>query len=129
MLSLFVTVAMTSCDIIHPYQRPAGIANNGLYRDTTITDSTTIASISWKQFFADSFLRALIQEGIDNNYDLKIASARIREAEANYHQAYLAFFPSLMGNADATLSRSGQSKSLGNSPTGNQSYETFLSSS
>ncbi|HEY2721238.1 MAG TPA: TolC family protein [Chitinophagaceae bacterium] len=117
---------VTSCHVLHPYERPGGVAGQGLYRDTTITDSTTIAIIPWKLFFADSSLQSLIQEGINNNYDLKIAVARIREAEANYHQAYLAFFPSITGNADATISNNAQSNV---STTGtSKSLQTYLSS-
>src|SRR5580692_6261638 len=91
LLLLLILWAAASCKVTQPYQRPAGTGDNGLYRDTTITDTTTIANIPWKQMFPDTLLQSLIQEGIDHNYDLKIAIARISEAAANFRQSKAAF--------------------------------------
>ncbi len=119
---LLATFAIAACKVTQPYHRAAQIAGNGLYRDTTITDSATIASIPWRQFFTDSLLQRLIEEGLRNNLDLGIAAARIREAEANYRQSKEAFFPSL--NAGA----SGSVQKPPGAPSG-QTFEAFLSSS
>src|ERR1700742_3217613 len=88
-------IAMPACKVTHPYQRAGNIAGNGLYRDTTITDTVSIGDILWKQFFTDTVLQHLIEEGIRNNLDIGIAVARIHEAEANFRQSKDAFFPSL----------------------------------
>lgn len=55
--------------------------------------------------FADTVLQRLIQEGINNNLDLKIAVARIKSAAANFKQSKLALYPNVDANASATFQR------------------------
>jgi NodT family efflux transporter outer membrane factor (OMF) lipoprotein len=121
-LLLLAALAIAACKVTKPYNRAQNIGGNGLYRDTTITDTASIANMSWRQFFADTVLQHLIQEGIDHNLDLGIAVARIHEAEANFHQSKAAFYPSLLANASG-----GVQKNPGIPST--QSYEAYLSSS
>jgi multidrug efflux system outer membrane protein len=42
----------------------------------------TVADLNWWQLFQDPALQALIREGVANNLDLRIASARVVEARA-----------------------------------------------
>ena len=122
MTLLWAILAITACKVTKPYQRAQNTTGNGLYRDTTITDTSTIANIPWRQFFADTVLQHLIQEGIDHNLDLGIAVARIHEAEANFRQSKEAFYPSLIGNATGGLQKNPGVPST-------QTYEAYLSSS
>lgn len=121
-------VAMTaSCKVTKPYQRPEQVADNALYRDVNTTDSTTIANMPWQQLFTDTDLQALIQEGISNNLDLKIAVARIKSASANLQQSKLAFLPTLDATASATKKKLSVTQGAGFLAT--TSYELSLSSS
>jgi outer membrane protein, multidrug efflux system len=122
MTLLLAILAITACKVTKPYSRAQNIAGNGLYRDTTITDTSTIGNVPWRQFFADTVLQHLIQEGIDHNLDLGIAVARIHEAEANFRQSKEAFYPSLIGNASGGLQKNPGVPST-------QTYEAYLSSS
>lgn len=88
-----------ACRITQKYKQPADIAGNKLYRDVTTTDTATLATMPWKQLFTDTLLQSLIQEGINNNLDLKIATARIQQAQANFKQSRLMFIPSLSATA------------------------------
>ena len=112
-LLILVLLAITACKVTKPYNRAQNIAGNGLYRDTAITDTSTIANIPWRQFFADTVLQHLIQEGIDHNLDLGIAIARIHEAEANFRQSKEAFYPSLLANASGALQKAPGTPSSG----------------
>lgn len=85
---------MPACKLRQPYTRPDAKTDSA-YRGGTTNDTTTIASLSWKKMFKDAKLQDLIQEGITNNYDLKVAIARIKQADANLRQAKAAFFPTL----------------------------------
>lgn len=85
---------MPACKLRQPYTRPDAKTDSA-YRGGTTNDTTTIASLSWKQMFKDAKLQDLIQEGITNNYDLKVAIARIKQADANLRQAKAAFLPTL----------------------------------
>jgi NodT family efflux transporter outer membrane factor (OMF) lipoprotein len=119
---LLAAVAITACKVTKPYGRAGNIAGNGLYRDTTIIDTTTIADVPWRQFFADTLLQHLIEEGIRNNLDLRVAAARIHEAQANFRQSTEAFYPSLLANAAGSIQKSPGVRST-------QNYEVYLSSS
>ncbi|MBJ6144720.1 efflux transporter outer membrane subunit [Hymenobacter sp. BT559] len=99
-------LAGSGCDILRPYGRP-DTATTGLYRDRTPTDTTSLAQRPWQQLFTDPNLQKLIAEGIENNRNLKVADARIAQAQALLAQSRAAFLPSLTGRATTTLSRAG----------------------
>lgn len=106
---------LSSCKITKTYNRPT-VSTNGLYRDQQLNDTATIAAMPWQSLFADTILRSLIQEGLNNNLDLKTAVQRIVEAQATLQQSKAAFYPSLSGNAGVT--RSKQSSAGLNYPAG-----------
>ncbi|MEZ2334579.1 efflux transporter outer membrane subunit [Mucilaginibacter sp. RCC_168] len=114
---LFVSLsgALLSCRITKSYKRP-DVNTQGLYRGSQSTDTTTIASTPWQSLFADTVLRSLIQEGLNNNLDLKTAVQKILEAQATLRQSKAAYLPSLSGNA--SLTRSKQSQAGLNFPEG-----------
>ena len=87
-------LCLTSCGISKKYHRPA-MAMDGLYRDVETTDTTTIANLPYTTLFKDEKLQKLIAEGIANSYDLKVAVARIKQAEASFEQTKSLFLPSL----------------------------------
>lgn len=105
--ALSAAMIISSC-VTKKYQRPdLNVQTDKLYRDTTISDTTSIATVPVEQLFADTVLQGLIKEGIQNNLDLKTAMQRINEAYATVQQTKAAFFPSLSGNA--TITRNKQS--------------------
>ncbi|WP_285056951.1 efflux transporter outer membrane subunit [Pedobacter ginsengisoli] len=127
----FCTLALTAC-VTKKYERPA-LNSNGLYRDNTVTDTTTIADLPWKTLFADQTLQTLIQQGLNENLDLKQAVERIKIAEAALLQSKAAFLPSL--SADVSVTDAKQSKAALNFPPGvninteTQTYRAQLSTS
>ncbi|QXV64292.1 efflux transporter outer membrane subunit [Mucilaginibacter sp. 21P] len=102
---LWVTMIISSC-VTKKYQRPnLNTQTDRLYRDTTITDTTSIATMPIEQLFADVELQNLIKEGLQNNLDLKTAMQRINEAYATVQQTKAALFPSLSANAQITRTK------------------------
>jgi multidrug efflux system outer membrane protein len=99
-------LAGSGCGILHPYGRP-DTATSGLYRDANPTDTISLANRPWQQLFTDPYLQKLIAEGLANNRNLKVADARIAQAQALLAQSRAAFLPSLSGRATTTLSRIG----------------------
>ncbi|GAB4022055.1 TolC family protein [Spirosoma migulaei] len=104
-LTLLLGALLASCSVTKPYEQP-GLTTNKLYRGQQTTDSSTLASLPWRQMFSDTILQRLIERGLSNNLDLKIAVARMQAAEANVLQSKLAFYPTLSTNAGFTLSKS-----------------------
>ncbi|WP_281227289.1 efflux transporter outer membrane subunit [Flavobacterium aquiphilum] len=114
-----LAVLPVGCLVGPKYQKPEdqSAAN---YRNGTANADTlaSVVNIKWFDLFNDEVLKGLIKKGLENNYDMKIALARIERtrAELGYSKADLlpavgysatvnsnkkSFLPS---NASATLS-------------------------
>lgn len=103
LLGLVATIGFSSCQITNKYKSPEYDSEN-LYRGETSSDTTSIANTPWKEYFSDPLLQALIDEGLEKNFDLQIAYLRIQQGEANLGMAKAAYFPSvaLVGQVDQT---------------------------
>lgn len=97
-LLVLALVFSASCKVTQPYQHAQDVSS-ALYRDVNTADTNSIARLPYQQIFADTLLQSLIAEGIKNNFDIKIAQARIKQAEANFTQSRQAFLPAINGNA------------------------------
>jgi multidrug efflux system outer membrane protein len=116
-IAFFTVIAgvLSACRVGKTYQSP-DVSTGNLYRGKTATDSATMATLPWQSLFADTALKALIQEGISNNLDLKSAVQRILVAQAALQQSKAAFLPNL--SAGAGVTRSKQSQAGLNFPAG-----------
>lgn len=102
-----VTAVMVfgGCSIYSHYSRPDDISTEGLFGENVSTvDSTSIASIGWREFFTDPQLQELIEYGLQNNIDLKVAESRIIEAESALRTVRLSYYPSFSFSPQGTLS-------------------------
>lgn len=115
LVALFLTMALASCKITKTYERP-DLKTEALYRDQNSTDTTSMAKMPWQSLFSDGKLKELIQEGLDQNLDLKNALQNIIQAQATLHQSKLAFLPNL--TADASAARNKASEAGLNFPPG-----------
>lgn len=94
LLGLILSIGFTSCGVTGKYKTPE-IDTQDLFRGINPSDTTTIANVPWRDYFSDPLLQALIDEGLNNNYDLKIAVSRIKQTEASLYIAKSAFFPTV----------------------------------
>lgn len=92
LLGVTLSIGFNSCQVVNKYKAPE-IDSDSLYRDDNSTDTTTIASIPWRDYFKDPLLQALIDEGLNNSYDMRITVERIKQAEAALGMARAAYFP------------------------------------
>lgn len=98
-------LTVSGCGTYKKYQRP-DIAVDSLYRDATVTeDTTSLAQLSWRELFTDSYLQSLIEQGLEYNTDLRVAYLKVTEAEARLQTARLSYLPSLSAGADASTNR------------------------
>jgi len=104
-LALAAGCALAAC-ATQTYERPPTIETPALFRsDAPLAGDTSIASLPWQALFSDGTLRALIQEGLQQNLDLKIASSRIDAARANLSQSGAALLPTLQADAQYSVIR------------------------
>lgn len=101
---LFALTLLTGCSIYRPYTRPE-VETDGLYRDIPVEDTVTLASLSWRELFTDPQLQTLIETGLEQNTDLRIARLRTEAAEATLLNARLSYLPSVSLNPEGGISR------------------------
>ncbi len=102
-----VTLSFASC-VTQKYKAPGIPINGQLYRADSTTapgDTTTIATLPYRSLFADTILQNLIEEGLRENPDLKVAMERMTEAGENFKQSKAASLPSLSANVNVTQSK------------------------
>jgi multidrug efflux system outer membrane protein len=96
--SMFLTLALFlvvgGCKVGPNYKQPKYDVGKA-YRFSNSVDSASLADTSWTYLFTDPTLQALIRKGIDNNFDLKIATERVNQAQAAFKQARAEIWPSI----------------------------------
>lgn len=96
---------LQSCFVAKDYERPSWdtIDETSFYRtDQHVQDSLSMADISWRELFTDSYLVTYIEEGLQNNIDIRIALENILIAEAYRRQSNTGYWPTLNGQAGVT---------------------------
>ena len=71
------------------------------------TAKTSIASINWRQYFADPLLTKLIETGLANNSDLQIALQRIESSRSSVKLANARLLPQVNLNIGAGIRKFG----------------------
>ena len=79
---LVVTLLLAGCKVGPSYNRPDLGTPNSFLNTKQQSENESVANIKWFSLFNDPVLTALIQKGIENNYDLKIALTRLDQAKA-----------------------------------------------
>jgi multidrug efflux system outer membrane protein len=82
------TTMLAGCNLAPTYVRPAGaipatLPQGGAYPPAA-TDARDVTAIGWRDFFVDSRLRQVIETGLANNRNLRIAAANVLQARAQY---------------------------------------------
>ena len=131
-----MATTLQSCFVAKDYVRPEFQETENLYRtDNLPQDSLSMADVSWKNMFTDAYLKQYIEEGLQNNLDIRVALQQMAAAEAYMKQGKAGYFPSLNGNASVThqeLSKNSQFGSFFNGSidqyelTGNLSWEADI---
>lgn len=89
---------MSSCGVYRKYQSQTEVPDNVFGTGDTIArlqSETTIAEISWRDFFTDPLLRDLIDSALVRNTDLQSAQITVLQAQASLKAAKLAYLPSI----------------------------------
>ncbi len=100
---------VSGCGLYSKYeQSPDTEITDNLYSYIEATsDTTSLATLTWQELFTDSYLRGLIEQGLENNTDLNVARLNVDQAQIALKTARLAFLPSLDLSATGNLTSSG----------------------
>lgn len=101
---LVLAALLTGCVLGPDYHRPA-VDAPASFRGAAEANPGTLADLPWWAVFKDETLQALIREALTNNYDVRIAVARVEQARAISVQTHAGFYPQVGYEADATRGR------------------------
>ena len=99
---------LTGCGIYNKYEQKTPTPSDAFGSDQNIqaaTSETTIAQMSWREFFTDPMLQQLIEQVLANNTDLNSARIAVEKSQAALTAAKLAYLPSLALAPQGTLAK------------------------
>lgn len=123
-----ITVSLQGCGVYQKYSKTTEVDKNlfgGEYVNeyAAVDTASSIATLSWREFFTDPQLRNLIDSALVRNTDLRTAGLRVEQASAALSAARLAYLPSVSLTGDGTLSRWDGQDSKTYNLGGNASWE------
>ncbi len=95
--------ALTGCSLAPTYQRPAAPIPSS-WSDQSNLQGRLVQNEDWQSYFTDPRLQALIAAALEHNRDLRMATARIAEARAQYGIQQSERLPNLNLNASRNAS-------------------------
>jgi multidrug efflux system outer membrane protein len=103
---------LAACAVGPNYKRPAVDVPAGYRHAATQTnvpaDATSFADLKYWEVYQDEQLTGYLREALANNYDLKIATARVMQALAASHITRAQFFPSVYAGGDIYTTRTSE---------------------
>jgi len=103
--ALAAMLLLGGCSMNPTYERPEPPVPAAWPDDIKSVGTANAKALDWNTFFPDERLRALIRLALDNNRDLRIATARIAEARALYGIQRADRLPSLAVGVSQTAAR------------------------
>ena len=91
-----VGMSLTGCGLYNKYEQktdtPSDVFGENIASQNT---DSSIAEMSWREFFTDPLLQQLIDQVLANNADLNSARIAVEKSQASLSAARLAYLPSL----------------------------------
>src|SRR5437773_11716854 len=121
-LALLLAVPLSACMVGPDYRRPE-VEVPAAWR-LGATEASQISNIAWWDQFEDPALSDLVRTALANNKDLKIATANVDQAAAQYGIVHSAEFPQLSAGASAERQRLSRTTAIGGG-TGRGQFNDF----
>ncbi len=117
--SMLVT-GIVGCAVGPDYKRPeAGVPANFHSPSMELSGGSgtnALGDVGWWQVMKDPQLQGYITEALTNNWDIKVAAARVLQAEAAARVTRSQFFPTVAGGGDLLTTRSSENGPAGAIP-------------
>lgn len=96
---------LSSCSVYKEFQPTTEVDKNLYGKENTSSDTTSVATLSWRELFHDVRLQRLIDTALVRNTDLRTARLRVEQAEADLFTARLSYLPSANLGAEGGMSQ------------------------
>lgn len=135
-VALFGVLMYAGCTVGPDYKRPGTempiefrAPQPGTNTAANIVKSeNTGGELGWWEVFRDSHLQDLLHEGLTNSYDIRIAAARILQAEASLKVQRSRYFPTINAGGDWATTRTSEKGPLGKPLNPERAYgDVFVS--
>jgi multidrug efflux system outer membrane protein len=124
MTPIFLALLLAGCAVGPDYKRPPVSAPQNFRGDTTgLTNS--LGDMPWWELFRDETLQALIRGALTNNYDVRIAAARVEQARAVLAENRAGYYPQITYQGAAGVGKNAQVGSVSPKVAQNQWYEAI----
>ena len=103
-----VGMTLTGCGLFKKYESKVTAPADAFGSTPEVTDlegGTSLAQMSWREFFTDPLLQQLIEQVLANNTDLNSARISVEMSNAALKVAKMAYLPSLALTPQGTLSK------------------------
>jgi len=102
-----VSLMLTGCGLYNKYEKTVEESADVFGNDQGINAAmgeTSIAEMSWREFFTDPLLQQLIEQALANNTDMATARINVEKSEIALKARKLAYLPSLYFSPQGALS-------------------------
>jgi NodT family efflux transporter outer membrane factor (OMF) lipoprotein len=102
-----LVLLLGGCAVGPNYKRPDADTPEQ-YRGSANGGTNSFADTRWPEVFGDPQLQIYISEALTNNWDIKIAAARVLQAQASARVARSQFFPNVAVGGDMITARTSE---------------------
>jgi multidrug efflux system outer membrane protein len=125
---LLLSTLLAGCVVGPRYHAPEPSAPGKFASKPDNATTSTVDATWWKRLH-DAQLNSLIAQAVQQNRDLKVAEARLKEARALWTQARLDLLPTVQSEAGYTNTRSSKARSFGGESASSELHEAGLDAS
>jgi multidrug efflux system outer membrane protein len=122
----FVALLVSGCMVGPDYSRPPVLVPDNYRFAVAPATAESIADLPWFEVFRDPVLQELVREALRNNYDLRIAAARVEEARAQIGIARSFLFPQLNFNGGGSAQQVSRATDPPESFGANRNFQNWL---
>ena len=119
-LVLLLLLSLLPVDVAAQKNQPVPVKTPDTFRGSEGLDQNSIGDLKWFEVFKDPELQQLVRTAMVQNYDLRLAGARINAARANLGLARSEQLPQFEASADLTTNRFSNNGQLAGSGQGGQ---------
>lgn len=95
-------LSLQSCFVARTYEQPEVVREEYYRTDAFPQDSLNMAEVSWRNMFNDPQLQQYIEEGLEQNIDIRVAIQQVLVAEAYVKQGKAGYLPTLNAKGQYT---------------------------
>ena len=100
-----LALTLAGCSLAPAYVRPPSPVPSALPPADAAAGAPLAADVTWQRYFTDARLRAVIEQALANNRDLRMATLNIERAQAFYRIQRAELFPAVSAGANVSTQR------------------------